>query len=164
MALAHAARSMNAAHEELHANRRAGASEIVFVSYDHRNQNLARRVERLLARNGYDAWWDDRIGPGEKFAVKIGAAIEAAVASIVIWSPQSVQSAWVKWEAEQGARYSKLVPVAVPELDLRDIMPPFNILSTLRFGDDVKLLKAISVLRERRCGVAGCEPFAVKHR
>lgn len=163
MALAKAARSMNEAFRELAFDQACMSTATVFLSYDHRNRDLARRIEALLAAYGHVVWWDARIAPGEDFADKIKSAIERAFASIVLWSAQSVQSGWVQWEANQANRFGKLIPVATAGLDLRDIMPPFNTLSTLRLGEDEKLIQALASLRARRggtlaCGMAGAPP------
>lgn len=143
MSLANAARSMNKAKDRLHAGTAAVAGRSVFVSYARLDRPFAVQLVTFLKSRGYDVWWDDRIEAGDFFDDRIIEALDLAFAVIVIWSAHSIRSRWVRWEATQGLRQDKLVPLIVPALDLRDIMPPFSALNTLRLGDDAQLLAAL---------------------
>jgi hypothetical protein len=56
-------------------------------------------------------WWDPEITPGDEFDALIGAELETARAVVVVWSPFSVDSRWVKGEARDAADRGVLVPV-----------------------------------------------------
>ena len=56
-------------------------------------------------------WWDPEITPGDEFDALIGAELETARAVVVVWTPLSVDSRWVKGEARDGADRGVLVPV-----------------------------------------------------
>ncbi len=138
MSLAKAAKSMNNAMEKLQTGRS------VFISYARPDRSLVEQLTNFLRSHGYVAWWDDQIKVGDYVDDRIIEALDAAIAVVVLWSDHSVRSRWVKWEANQGLKQSKLVPLAVPGLDLRDIRPPFSDLNTLRLGDETQLLRALS--------------------
>jgi hypothetical protein len=115
----------------------------VFISYDRDDRALAERLRDLLAAHGYLPWWDDHIEAGDFFEDRIVEALDTSKAAIVLWTDHSVTSRWVRWEATQALKRGKLVPLAAHGLDLRDIRPPFNDLSTLAFADEAGLLKAL---------------------
>ena len=52
-------------------------------------------VEWLPDRAGHVVWWDRHIQGGSRFSSEIDRALKEAEAVIVLWSPASVQSAWV---------------------------------------------------------------------
>lgn len=153
MSLARAARQMQSAQHELETVP-ISVLPIVFVSYAHEDEALRDEVTGRLAAEGYDVWSDARIAAGQNFHDRIGDALTAAVAVLVLWSDHSIASEWVCWEAEQALKRKKLLPVAAPELDKRDIRPPFYSLKTLDFGRDEDLLKELRHL-ERRAHESG---------
>ena len=150
MSLARAARQMQSAQHELETVP-VSALPIVFVSYAHEDGDLRDTLCELLAAQGYDVWSDTRIAAGQDFHDRIGDALTAAIAVLVLWSDHSIASQWVRWEAEQALKRKKLLPVAAPQLDKRDIRPPFYSLKTLDFGCDEDLLKELRHL-ERGAG------------
>ena len=142
MSLARAARSMNDASKRL----RKGAGnldKLVFISYSREDRDVVESLSDMLSEFGYSVWWDREITAGESVDDRITAALEAAIAVIVLWSNSSMTSTWVQWEANQGLKHRKLVPIALSDLHLRDIRPPFNGLSTLRIGDEAGLIEAL---------------------
>ncbi|MGH8378354.1 MAG: TIR domain-containing protein, partial [Gammaproteobacteria bacterium] len=56
-------------------------------------------------------WWDPEITPGQEFDDQIEAEIDAAGAVLVVWTPDSVASRWVRGEAREAAERGILVPV-----------------------------------------------------
>ncbi|MGH8040579.1 MAG: TIR domain-containing protein [Rudaea sp.] len=56
-------------------------------------------------------WWDPEITPGQEFDDQIDAEIDAARAVLVVWTPTSVASRWVRGEAREAAERGILVPV-----------------------------------------------------
>lgn len=148
MSLAKASRSMNTAIDEMRLASNFTTPR-VFISYARPDRE---RVEALTARlksQGYQVWWDDEIVPGEFFDERISDAIDEAHAVVVLWSKNSYKSRWVRWEATQGLKSGKLVPVVTDDLDLRDIRPPFNDLDTLVSNDEAGLLGALRRIKPR---------------
>jgi hypothetical protein len=141
MSLAKATQGMNDALHELQAGMASLRS--VFISYDRDDRALAERLRDLLATHGFLPWWDDHIAAGDFFEDRIVAALDTSKAAVVLWTDHSVTSRWVRWEATQALKRGKLVPLAAPGLDLRDIRPPFNGLDTLALSDEAGLLRAL---------------------
>jgi hypothetical protein len=72
-------------------------------------------VDALAAR-GWSVWWDSTIKPGQTFDSVIEAALDEARCGIVLWSRKSVQSQWVRTEADEGQRRRILVPALLDEV------------------------------------------------
>jgi len=98
----------------------------VFISYKREDQSLTLALAHDLEAVGFTVWWDTRMLTGDSIDQVIMDAIDTAQAAIVIWTPNSVGSNWVKSEARRANRQGKLLPVRVPELDESDIPPPFD--------------------------------------
>ncbi len=173
MSLANAARCMNLALDDLRGEPQgdlqpgrempadtAGAAR-VFISYAHADLRIVRRFAAVVAAAGYDVWWDARIEAGDAFEAKIVEAMAAAVAVVVLWSDRSITSSWVKWEANQALKQKKLIPLAAPGLDLRDIRPPFSDLNTLALADTVKILETLQAL-DARSGAMPCRDCSAR--
>lgn len=64
-----------------------------------------------LEATGWSVWWDPAISPGEEFDSLISRELEDARALVVVWTPKSVESRWVRGEARDGADRGALVPV-----------------------------------------------------
>lgn len=85
----------------------------VFVSYKREDAETAGRVVAALRDSGLSVWWDDGITPRQAWDTEIEAAIAAASTVVVLWSPRSVTSEWVRTEAHYGKDRGKLVPVVI---------------------------------------------------
>jgi tetratricopeptide (TPR) repeat protein len=85
----------------------------VFVSYARPDQAQARELVAVLERQGLTVWIDDRLRPAYVFPVEIEHALRKARRVVVLWSPRSVDSRWVKAEASLGAYLCKLVPLMI---------------------------------------------------
>src|SRR5262249_25236622 len=72
----------------------------------------------LLEAAGATVWWDRRMVAGDKIHDVIEEEIEKAKAVIVLWSPISVKSDWVRGEAQTAHELTKLVPVKIEECNL----------------------------------------------
>ncbi len=90
----------------------------VFVSYKKEDRALAETVIAALNADGYSAWWDDRLVPAEHWDEKIEREISTARAVLVLWTPLSVKSQWVRSEAEFGKKHNKLAPAMLRGCDL----------------------------------------------
>jgi hypothetical protein len=90
----------------------------LFLSYAHEDIKIAERLAALLEANDLDVWWDRRLVPGDKIHDVIDEQIESAKAVIVLWSPISVKSDWVRGEASTAHELKKLVPIKIQECKL----------------------------------------------
>lgn len=89
----------------------------VFLSYSSADREAARRFADRLGQEGLTVWWDAALRAGETFDEVIENALKAAKSVIVLWSPRSVTSRWVRAEATLADRRNKLVPVIIEQCD-----------------------------------------------
>src|SRR5688572_11796267 len=86
----------------------------IFISYASADRPTARRLADALEACGWSVWWDhSNLRGGEHFDRIIEEAISTARAAIVIWSPASTKSDWVRAEAAQAVEEKKLVPLRI---------------------------------------------------
>src|SRR5688572_27211228 len=85
----------------------------VFLSYDHDDAAKARSIAIALEKAGHSVWWDRHIKGGSQFSMEIEQALNAAAVVVVLWSQQSVGSAWVRDEAAAGRDTGRLVPAMI---------------------------------------------------
>jgi hypothetical protein len=62
-------------------------------------------------------WWDASLHSGETFDEVIEQRLRDAKAVVVLWSPRSVASRWVRAEATLADRRNKLVPAIIEPCD-----------------------------------------------
>lgn len=87
----------------------------IFISYSSADRPRAKEVADALAAQGFSVWWDRKIPTGEAFDEELERQIEAARAIVVLWSPASVRSRWVRDEASEGLARKTLFPVLIDE-------------------------------------------------
>jgi len=85
----------------------------IFVSYSRTDKAAVAPLVAALEAQGWSVWWDPEITPGDEFDKLIGAELDSARAVVVVWSPASVESRWVKGEARDAADRGVLVPVRI---------------------------------------------------
>ena len=85
----------------------------VFLSYDRDDSDKARALALALEKAGHSVWWDLHVRGGAQFGTVIEEALRAADTVVVLWSKQSVQSAWVKDEASAGRDSGRLIPITL---------------------------------------------------
>ncbi|MGH8158567.1 MAG: toll/interleukin-1 receptor domain-containing protein [Rhodanobacter sp.] len=83
----------------------------VFVSYARGDKGRVAPLVAAIEAKGWSVWWDPEITPGQEFDDQIEAEIDAAGAVLVVWTPNSVTSRWVRGEAREAAERGILVPV-----------------------------------------------------
>lgn len=85
----------------------------IFLSYSREDQAVARRFAEAFEREGFSVWWDQQLTAGEAFDEVTEQALKDARAVVVLWSPRSVNSRWVRAEAAQADETGTLVPVLI---------------------------------------------------
>jgi TolB-like protein len=85
----------------------------VFLSYSRKDQAIARLFAAALEDEGFSVWWDIAVRAGEAFDEAIEAALRAALAVVVLWSPSSSASRWVRAEATLADLNRTLLPVMI---------------------------------------------------
>ena len=83
----------------------------VFVSYARSDKARVAPLVAALEAQGWSVWWDPAITPGQEFDRQIAAELAIASAVLVVWTPNSVESRWVRGEARDGADRRILIPV-----------------------------------------------------
>ena len=83
----------------------------VFVSYSRSDKARVAPLVAAIKAKGWSVWWDPSIAAGQEFDDQIDAQLQAASAVLVVWTPASVTSRWVRGEARVGADRGVLVPV-----------------------------------------------------
>ena len=95
----------------------------IFLSYTRGDAAKAGRIAKALEAAGHSVWWDRQLHAGSRFTAEIDEALRKADAVVVLWSRQSVESAWVQDEAAFGRDNGRLFPVllesASPPLGFR---------------------------------------------
>jgi adenylate cyclase len=83
----------------------------VFVSYARSDKARVAPLVATIEAKGWSVWWDPQIVPGQEFDSMIARELKAAAAVLVVWTPDSVASRWVRGEAREGAERGILIPV-----------------------------------------------------
>ncbi len=94
----------------------------VFISYSGADEKWADRLRSALAKYEVDVWDPaSQIAPGENWGLKYGKALENSDAVVVLLSPDSVKSDWVRHEIQYALSSpqfrDRLVPVVVRPTD-----------------------------------------------
>jgi TolB-like protein len=82
----------------------------IFLSYTREDVAVAQAYRDALLREGFEVWWDATLHSGEDYDEVTEAALRGAKAVVVLWSPRSVASRWVRAEATIAFRNKTLVP------------------------------------------------------
>ena len=82
----------------------------VFVSYARSDKARVAPLVAAIEAKGWSVWWDPEIDAGQQFDDQIEAELKAAKAVLVVWTPTSVASRWVRGEAREAAERGTLVP------------------------------------------------------
>jgi adenylate cyclase len=90
----------------------------VFVSYARSDKARVAPLVAAIEANNWTVWWDSEIYSGQDFDRQIAAELKIAAAVLVIWTPNSVESRWVRGEAREGAERGILVPVRFDSAEL----------------------------------------------
>ena len=89
----------------------------IFLSYARQDRTTARMFAEGLADEGFSVWWDASLHSGETFDEVIEQKLRDAGAVVVLWSPRSVASRWVRAEATLADRRKKLAPAIIEPCD-----------------------------------------------
>lgn len=93
------------------------SSPDIFISYSREDRPTARLFADRLGEEGFSVWWDAALHSGETFDEVIERNLRAAKAVVVLWSPRSVASRWVRAEATLADRRGSLAPAIIEACD-----------------------------------------------
>jgi hypothetical protein len=121
----------------------------VFISYSQKSLEPTKALAEHLKNAGVETWWDARLTSGQRFDDVIRQELEAADAAIVIWTPQSISSPYVKMEAGTAYAWEKLITVRTPDLPIQGIPDPFRGLHTVLVTELEQIMIALDELGVR---------------
>lgn len=98
----------------------------IFISYKSTERPAVGRIAEGLRQAGWNVWWDHALLGGQDYTDVIQSEIAKAKIVMPIWSKESINSKWVRAEADAGS--DKLLPVTIDP-----VRPPlpFNKVQTL---------------------------------
>lgn len=90
----------------------------VFISHSWKDSSLAKRLANVLEASGFRVWDVSRnLLPGDNWAKSVAQALDESQAMVVLLTPESIHSPWVKSEIEHALGHStyakRLIPVLV---------------------------------------------------
>ena len=85
----------------------------IFLSYNREDQSRARLFAEAFAAAELSVWWDVTLRSGEAYDEVTEAALRGAKAVVVLWSPRSAVSRWVRAEATIADRCRTLLPAMI---------------------------------------------------
>ena len=118
----------------------------VFISYSKDHPEVTKLLAEALRDEGFSVWWDASLMAGQDFTNEITRRLKEARAIVVVWTPTSINSHWVRAEAEYGRKAGILVPVRSSDLDPSLIPLPFGTMHTSDAHDKNSILSALSAL------------------
>jgi cell division septation protein DedD len=107
----------------------------LFISYSRKDIGFVRKLAADLEKAGYEVWWDlTDLRGGDDWLRVIPAAIESSDNIIVVLSPNSVISDWVKKEYTQALSSGKKI---IPLMLARSSVPfALNTINYVDFTSD----------------------------
>lgn len=112
------------------ADRGAIAVADIFISYSQADRDKVELLAAYLESEGWTVWWDKNLKPGEPYRDEIMRELAAARAVIVLWTPSSIKSDFVRAEAGRAKADGKLIPVKTDDVAYGDIPLPFGEMHT----------------------------------
>ena len=110
----------------------------VFLSHSSEDKSFVRRLMSALSTERVDAWLDEReILPGDHIRRIITDGLKASSALVVVLSPSSVKSEWVKFEIAQFIGKDdkhKIIPILLGAKP-HDLPAPFREIENFNYID-----------------------------
>ncbi|MDP1546533.1 MAG: toll/interleukin-1 receptor domain-containing protein, partial [Anaerolineales bacterium] len=92
----------------------------IFISYSRKDMDFARKLAGDLEKAGYDVWWDiTDLRGGDDWVRTLPTAIAGSEFFIIVLSPNSVESEWVRKEYTQALNLrKKIIPLMFEACDV----------------------------------------------
>jgi adenylate cyclase len=130
----------------------------IFVSYARSDKARVAPLVAAIEAQGWSVWWDPEIDAGQQFDDQIEEELKAAKAVLVVWTPSSVASRWVRGEAREAADLGTLVPARFDGARLPMDVRAIHTTDMDGWGDNAQsppfqaLLRALSTMIARHGG------------
>ncbi|PKB14426.1 TolB-like protein [Novosphingobium kunmingense] len=89
----------------------------IFISYNREDAAFAQAYADAFTDAGFEVWWDATLRSGEDYDAVTEDALRKSKAVVVLWSPRSVNSRWVRAEATIADRGQRLMPVMIEDCE-----------------------------------------------
>lgn len=140
----------------------------VFISHSSTDKKFVRTLKDCLAANNIDIWMDeDQLDLGDSLLTKLDQALNDSSHLVIILSPASIASDWVRFELKKAIENSrtglmqKIIPVKFQECDIPEelsdmlyadlsnevVLPAGDRLKFISDGFDIFFLKLVRALR-----------------
>ena len=93
----------------------------IFISYASEDRSRVEPLAKGLETRGWSVWWDRNLISGERYSQVIEEAISGARCVVVLWSKNSIESEWVRDEADIGKDRNVLLPAVID-----NVRPPMG--------------------------------------
>ncbi len=90
----------------------------IFLSYSSKDRQRAKSVVSVFEGKGWEVFWDPKIGTRESYFERLQTELQSARAVVVLWTENSLQSRWVKEEADYAANRGLLYPAQLEGFEL----------------------------------------------
>jgi hypothetical protein len=127
----------------------------VFISYSGPDEKWADLLRTALSKYDVEAWDPaSQIAPGENWGLKYGKALENADAVVVLLSPDSVKSDWVRHEIQYALSSpqfrDRLIPVVVrPTEEIPWILRKLKVIRATKEPDETAR-RIVNALRRHK--------------
>ena len=126
----------------------------VFVSYARGDKALVAPLVAAIEAQGWSVWWDPEIDAGQQFDDQIERELKAARAVLVVWTPTSAASRWVRGEAREAADRGTLVPVRFEAASLPMDVRAIHTTDLDGWGEDAQSPPFLALLRSLTAMIA----------
>src|SRR5215471_1095274 len=90
----------------------------IFISFKTEERSSAAALKEALEQGGFSVWWQESIQCGREWHGDIDTALLSAGCVVVLWSPASIASPWVRHEASQAVARGVYTPVRLVPMEI----------------------------------------------
>ena len=97
----------------------------LFIAYASEDRERIRPLVEQFKAQGWKVWWDEMIPTGQQWRGAIVQNLNEALCVVVVWTKSSVNSSYVREEAELAKNQNKLIQVMID-----NEVPPYGFAET----------------------------------
>src|SRR5262249_13880501 len=121
----------------------------IFISYSREDRSVTEVLVRALEANDFSVWWDQNLGAGVHWGREIERQIRNSKAVLVIWSPKSIRSDWVREEAHLALNERKLVNAYTQQFSPEELPSGVRLVRPIEISDHAAIIAAMTDLIRR---------------